>query len=79
MINCPECNEGVSDTALKCQKCGYKINIPKRDIFCKIIKWSFILFNILILLWIMVGIGDSIEGIKMMNEAEQVGVDICTD
>jgi hypothetical protein len=39
---------------------------------------EFVLFNILMLLWIMVGIGGSIEGIKMMNELEQVEVEIGT-
>jgi uncharacterized paraquat-inducible protein A len=78
MINCPECNAEISGSTLKCPKCGYQINKLKRGVFGKIIKWSFILFNILMLLWIMVGIGGSIEGIKMMNELEQAGVEIGT-
>jgi hypothetical protein len=78
MINCPECNEEVSDSALKCPKCGYQINKPKRGVFGKIIKWSFILFNILMLWWIIGGVGATTEGIEAMNEAEQAGVAIGT-
>ncbi len=71
MINCPECNEEVSDSALKCPKCGYQINKPKRGIFGKIIKWSFILFNIIMLWWMIAGVGASTEGMEAMGEAQK--------
>jgi DNA-directed RNA polymerase subunit RPC12/RpoP len=40
MINCSEYNAEISDSTLKCTKCGYRINKPKRGVFGKIIKWS---------------------------------------
>jgi hypothetical protein len=76
MINCPECNEEVSDSALKCPKCGYQINKPKRGIFGKIIKWSFIIFNILMLWWMIASVGTSTEGMEAMNEAQKAGTAI---
>jgi len=78
MINCPECNEEVSETALKCPKCGFQINKPKRGIFGKIIKWSFILFNILMLIWIIGGVGSATDGMDAMSGAEQAGAAIGT-
>lgn len=32
LINCPECNKEISDTAVNCPNCGYKIGKMK---FCK--------------------------------------------
>lgn len=29
LINCPECNREISDTAKVCPSCGYKINLQK--------------------------------------------------
>ncbi len=78
MINCPECNEEVSDSASKCPKCGFLINKPKRSIFGKIIKWSFILFNLLMLVWIIGGVGSATEGMDAMSGAEQAGAAIGT-
>ena len=46
LIACPECSEEISDTAAKCPKCGVTLREAKRGIFGKIVKWSFILFNI---------------------------------
>lgn len=55
LINCPECSTEVSDTALKCPKCGVQLRKAKRSIFGKIIKWIFIGFNILMTLWLIDG------------------------
>ncbi|MFK7780369.1 MAG: zinc ribbon domain-containing protein [Candidatus Gracilibacteria bacterium] len=73
MINCPECNEEVSDSASKCPKCGFQINKSKRSIFGKTIKWSFILFNILMLWWLIGGVGSVTEGMDAMSEAQKTG------
>lgn len=51
LISCPECNASVSDTALKCTQCGVQLRKPTRSLFSKIIKWGFIGFNILMVLW----------------------------
>ncbi|MCC4275338.1 zinc ribbon domain-containing protein [Marinomonas communis] len=52
LINCPECQTKVSDTALKCPKCGVQLRKPKRGFFGKLFKWGFIGFNILMLIWL---------------------------
>jgi len=57
MISCPECAKEVSETAIKCPSCGFKINEPKRSFFGKIIKWSFIIFNLIMIAWAFAGGG----------------------
>jgi len=52
LINCPECSAEVSNSALKCPKCGVQLRKPKRGFFGKLIKWGFIGFNILMLVWL---------------------------
>lgn len=37
LINCPECNKEISDTAKVCPSCGYKINLQKHKKRNKII------------------------------------------
>ena len=57
MINCPECKAEVSDSALKCPSCGFQLRKSKRSIFGKIIKWAFIIFNVIMLMWVIGGGG----------------------
>ena len=52
LINCPECSTEVSDTAMKCPKCGVQLRKTKRGIFGKLVKWSFIGFNLLMVIWL---------------------------
>ena len=52
LINCPECQTEVSDTALKCPKCGVQLRKLKRGFFGKLFKWGFIGFNILMVIWL---------------------------
>ncbi len=79
MANCPECNSEVSDKASKCPKCGVVLNKPKRTIFGKIIKWAFILFNLLMLWWMVAGVGGAAEKTASLhNGAEQAGAAIGT-
>lgn len=52
MINCPECSSEVSDSALKCPSCGVQLRKLKRGFFGKLVKWSFIGFNILMVIWL---------------------------
>lgn len=52
LINCPECQTEVSDTALKCPKCGVQLRKLQRGFFGKLFKWGFIGFNILMLIWL---------------------------
>lgn len=78
MINCPECEKSVSDTAFKCPQCGAKLREAKRGFFGKLIKWSFVAFNIIMALWIFGGIQNASEGMVGMSEAEQAGATIGT-
>lgn len=68
----------VSDTALKCVKCGVQLRKPKRGFFGKLIKWSFIGFNILMAIWLIGGMGAATDGMDAMSEAERAGAAIGT-
>ena len=77
MINCPECNTEVADSAFDCPKCGAILRKPKRTIFGKIVKWSLIVFNVLMVVWLVSAlgvIGESMEGAK--SAAEEAGTAI---
>lgn len=52
LIKCKECNAEVSDQATKCVSCGAQLRKPKRGFFGVIFKWSFIIFNILMVVWL---------------------------
>ena len=78
LINCPECSTQVSDTALKCPSCGVQLRKPKRGFFGKLVKWGFIIFNILMVVWLISGIGAATEGMDVMSEAERAGATIGT-
>lgn len=52
---------------------------PKRNIIGKLIKWTFIAFNILMLIWFVVGIGGATKSVaEAGSEAEQAGAAIGT-
>ncbi|OOR99201.1 hypothetical protein B0187_05435 [Haemophilus paracuniculus] len=77
LINCPECNHQVSDQALKCTSCGKQLKKPKRSFLGKIIKWIFILFNLLMIFWVVGGsmsAGDTIN--SATSEAAKAGATI---
>ncbi|MDT8426085.1 MAG: zinc ribbon domain-containing protein [Methyloprofundus sp.] len=78
IINCPECQNEVSDSALNCPKCGVQLRKPKRGFFGKLLKWSFIGFNILMLVWFIGGMGTATDSMKGMSGAEQAGAAIGT-
>jgi len=79
LVNCKECGVEVSDKALNCPKCGATLRKPKRTIFGKLVKWSFIGFNILMLLWMIFGIGGAAETIDTAaSDAEKAGAAIGT-
>lgn len=79
MTKCPECGDDVSSTALKCPKCGFQINKPKRSFFGKIFLWMFILFNILMVVWIVGGVNAASEMSKTyVSEAQKAGAAIGT-
>ncbi|UWU20157.1 zinc ribbon domain-containing protein [Rhizobium sp. CB3060] len=78
MINCPECNNNVSNTAFKCPSCGTQLRKPKRGFFGKLFKWSFVLFNILMFVWLVGGMNAATKGYESLNGAEQAGAAIGT-
>lgn len=78
LINCPECNSEVSEKAVKCPKCGIVLNKPTRTIFGKIIKWTFIVFNVMMAWWMVGGVGSAVEQTSKLNGAEQAGAAIGT-
>lgn len=77
LVACTECTQQVSDTALKCNHCGYQLRKPKRTFFGKICKWTFILFNLLMIAWMWSawGIVDEQMG-SSLSEAERAGTAI---
>lgn len=79
LVNCKECNAEISDKALDCPKCGATLKKPKRTIFGKIVKWSFIGFNLLMLMWMVFGVGGAAETIdSASSDAEKAGAAIGT-
>ena len=79
LVNCPECSKEISDTAFKCPSCGSQVKKPKRTFFGKIVKWVFILFNLLMIYWLFAGMGGSSEVIQSATTgAERAGAEIGT-
>lgn len=78
LISCPECSIGISGSALKCPKCGFKLKEAQRTLWGKIIIGSFIGFNVLMALLIFVGMNDATKNIERLQGAEQAGAAIGT-
>jgi hypothetical protein len=78
MIACPECETQVSDTAFKCLKCGVELRKPKRSFMGKVFKWSFVAFNVLMLLWVVSGFNASTEKMAGLSGSEHAGAAIGT-
>lgn len=77
MIECPECGAKVSSKAAKCPSCGVQIHKPRRGFFGVLFKWTFILFNIAMVVWLVSYFGLVGEGASApMSEAEQAGTAI---
>ena len=79
MIKCPECSKEIAESAFDCPSCGATIKKPQRTIFGKIIKWSFILFNILMVAWMYSGMDGGSDAVKnASSDAEAAGAAIGT-
>lgn len=77
LVACPECSHQVSDSALKCSQCGKQLRKPKRSFMGKLFKWSFILFNILMVIWMFGYMGVIGEGMdSAADEYESAGTAI---
>jgi len=78
LINCMECNTEVSDSALKCPKCGVQLRKPKRTFIGKLVKWSFIAFNVLMPIFIYGGISNNAALMQDMSGARLAGAQVGT-
>ena len=77
MINCPECQNEISESAMKCPKCGVQLRKAKRGFFGTVFKWLFILFNVLMVWWMVEGIGITSDAVTTAGSgAEQTGAAI---
>lgn len=77
LINCPECSNEVSDAALKCPKCGVQLRKPKRGVFGKLVKWLFVGFNIIMVIWLFSYFGSVSELTNSAgSDAEKAGTAI---
>jgi ssDNA-binding Zn-finger/Zn-ribbon topoisomerase 1 len=77
LIACKECSNEVSDRAVTCPKCGAKLRKLRRGFFGGLIKYSFILFNILMMVWLF-GAFSEVSKIDPGSDAGRVGVAIGT-
>ena len=77
LINCPECNNQVSDQAFKCPSCGKQLRKPTRTFMGKIFKWLFIVFNVLMAIWLIGGVGSSADVVNTAaTDVEKAGAAI---
>lgn len=74
MTTCPSCDKNVSAAAFDCPHCGHPIRKPKRGFFGWIFKWTFILFNVLMLLWLVSYFSEIAKLSSSVGEIEQAGV-----
>jgi hypothetical protein len=77
MITCPECKAEIADTAYDCPKCAAVLRKPTRSGFGKFAKWSFIGFNVLMLIWMIGGMSGASETVSGAgSDAEAAGAAI---
>jgi len=50
----------------------------KRGFFGKLIKWSFIIFNVIMVFWLFGGVNEATEGMEHLDKASQAGTAIGT-
>ncbi|MFT3694003.1 MAG: hypothetical protein QM831_12740 [Kofleriaceae bacterium] len=77
LVQCPDCRNEVSRQASKCVRCGRVIRRAKRGPFGLLFKWTFIVWNVLMLIWIISG-ASSASNIEAHNHMEETGVAIGT-
>ena len=78
MIECPSCKHQVSTSAMSCPSCGAVLRKPKRGFFDKLVIFAFWGFNILMIVWILVGTQSAVETQAGLSGAEAVGAAIGT-
>lgn len=77
LVKCPECGVEVSNEAFDCPKCGKQLRKPKRGFFGKLCLWSFYLYNVLMVVWLVSGI-NAASKFEAVSEAEKAGAAIGT-
>ncbi len=77
-LPCPSCGKDVSDKAFDCPGCGHPLRKPKRGFFGKVFKGLFILFNILMLVWIIGGTNAAVETQQGLEGAALAGSQVGT-
>lgn len=75
LVSCKECSTDVSDNAYKCPSCGTQLRKLRRGPVGQIFKWLFILWNILMLIWLISGLV-SVSRIDTTNAYEVAGAAI---
>jgi hypothetical protein len=50
-----------------------QVETRKRSFFGKLVKWSFVGFNLLMLVWLFAGMSGATKGYESMSAAEQAG------
>lgn len=79
LIRCPECDSEISDSAIKCPKCGKQLRKPRRSVMGKIFLWIFYLFNAFMAWALVSGINAVSKDMGTpMSDAEMVGATIGT-
>lgn len=79
LVQCPECKTEVSTEAAKCPKCGFTLRKLVRSTFGKVVKWTFIGFNVLMLVWLVGGVGSASQAVNQAHsQAERAGAAIGT-
>lgn len=77
LMSCSSCDQQVAETAFDCPHCGAQIRKPKRSLIGRIFKWAFILFNLVMLIWVVGGAQVGNETISTASgSAEQTGAAI---
>lgn len=77
LTSCPSCDAQISRGAYDCPSCGHPIRKPKRGFFGKLFKWSLILFNVLMVIWLVAYAGELAElSGATTSDAEQAGLAI---
>lgn len=76
MTTCPDCKSQVSDSALDCPSCGRALRKLKRGFFGILAKWAFILWNILMIAWLVSYFGGLGDLMNRGNEYERAGAAI---
>lgn len=54
---CPKCSAELEQAVTSCVACGFSMDPPERSAVGKALKWTFVLFNIAMVVWILVAMG----------------------